>query len=347
MWRVVQAVLALVLCAGNVHAEDGANPAKEYNRAAIEAFKAGDFEAALENFEHAFELNPDAKIRLNLGVTNENLNRLDEARGHYDAFLRENPKSDKASVVKSKMKGVERKMQEWGKVVVSVEPVPDAVELAGRRHTNFPVRVWLKPGKYPFRAVKAGFDPASQDVEVKPGVRFEVKVALKAAAPVAAASPSAAAVTAKPAETAPAEVKPAATAAPAAATTSPDPAVTTATATPDTAAPQAGPAAVDTPPRGGSSPVVMALRGVGGVGLGLAALTLLSGMMMAGVSGGTYAYLAAPASVIPGAWIGGENATPVYGVIVYGALSMAGLALVLLPLLAVAGVGSLAASFFL
>lgn len=341
---------ALVLSAASAHAQSQqGNTAKEYNRVAIDAFKAGDYETALENFTHAFELNPDPKLRLNLAVTNENLNRLDEARDQYDAFLRENPRSDKAATVKDKLTAIEKKMHDWGKVLVSVEPNPDAIELGGRRYTTFPVRAWLAPGKHPMKVVKNGFDTHAQDVEVKPGVRFEVRVTLRPAGstppPVttAAANPatnSAASSTAnnttsttpgaqQPAGQAPATAKPAET-------TPETPATTTSTA-----------AGAESGGGGGGNPVALALRGIGGAGLGLAVFSLLGGAMLAALSGGTLFYWAAPASVIPVAPVGGESARPLYAGIIYGAGGFAAVSLVLLPVLAVAGVGALAASFFL
>jgi hypothetical protein len=154
--------------------------AKDYNRKAITAFKAGQLEEALENFERAFELLPDAKVRLNLGVANEQLRRLDEARGHYEAFLRENPKSDKAPAVRQKLAAVENKMKAWGKVIIRFDPTPEEVDLLGMRFTTFPMKVWGAPGTYPLLARKEGYERLVKDVEFISGDRTEVSLALTA-----------------------------------------------------------------------------------------------------------------------------------------------------------------------
>ncbi|MBI5495530.1 MAG: tetratricopeptide repeat protein [Deltaproteobacteria bacterium] len=157
---------------------DATEAAREHNRAAIESFKAGDYEQALESFERAFELLPDAKVRLNLGVVNENLDRLDEAKGHYEAFLREYPRGEKAPVVREKLAGVEKRMRQWGKLVVQVSPPPDRVRVDQREFRTTPVTVWLPPGRHRVVAEKDGAGSAEQAVEVHAGALGELRLEL-------------------------------------------------------------------------------------------------------------------------------------------------------------------------
>ncbi|MEW5855728.1 MAG: PEGA domain-containing protein, partial [Myxococcota bacterium] len=170
-WLVVVGALLL---AAPVHAQpaDAASTAREHNRKAIEAFTQGDYELALQEFTHAFELEPDAKIRLNLALTCDNLHLLDEARSHYDAFLREYPEHEKSTSVRRKLKELEGRMAIWGKILVVVDPAPDRAELDGKPLRRVPGSVWVPAGTYVLKTERSGFQPVSRTVEVLPGARM-------------------------------------------------------------------------------------------------------------------------------------------------------------------------------
>jgi hypothetical protein len=171
-------------------AEDGSQVAREYNRQAVEAFKAGDYETALHNFELAFQLLPDARVRLNLGMTNENLGRLDEARLHYQAYLRENPRGDKSAAVKDLLTGVHDRMRRWGKVVVVVQPGPARVTVGGLPAGGTPAARWVEPGRHAVVVRQEGYQEVTHDVVVTPGLRMEVKVNLVAESPSSPPAPA-------------------------------------------------------------------------------------------------------------------------------------------------------------
>lgn len=178
------AVLCLALGAFHPIAAAAAEPtgekttAGEYNRKAIEAFKKGDFEVAQENFDRALALNPDPKIRLNLAVTQENLHRFDEAKMHYEAYLLVEM-GDKAQDVKRKLRALEQKMRQWGKVVLSVEPAPDLLELSGRKVTARPAKVWLEAGEHGLIIEKNGYRRVQRLVSVAPGQRLDLQIRLE------------------------------------------------------------------------------------------------------------------------------------------------------------------------
>ncbi len=304
---VVMTALALMGAGGATDA------ARDYNRVAIEAFKAGDYEKALENFERAFELLPDPKVRLNLGVTNENLNRLDEARDHYETFLRENPKSDKAPVVKDKLGNVEKKMKQWGKVLIQVSPAPDVVKVDMRAFRGVPVKVWMEPGRHKLVVQKEGMVPHQQELVVEPGVRFEVKVDLVAVPqpekPVATADPP----PQKDPDPATADPKPETNTAP----------------TSETAAPAEGK---------GTSVLGWVLRAAGGGSAGVAALALLAGVL----GGVTTGVLYGVRLTVPGT----DAYTTVMAAGVVGGVVVLAAGLLLGLVLGGVGVAVLVASFF-
>ncbi|MBI5497895.1 MAG: PEGA domain-containing protein [Deltaproteobacteria bacterium] len=153
--------------------------ARQYNKEAIAAYRVHDYEAALVAFERAWELFPDPKVRLNMALANENLNRFDDAQLHYEAFLRQYPLHEKAPQVRRKLKELASNMRKWGKVVVTVTPEPDSVELAGRRFRRWPVKAWLEPGGYPLKVEKQGYHVHQETVVVDKGQRGEVRVSLE------------------------------------------------------------------------------------------------------------------------------------------------------------------------
>jgi hypothetical protein len=334
----VGAVLGVMVLTSSAGAATSKDAAREYNEKAKAAFDAGDFETAADQFTRALELFPEPRIRLNLGVAMENLGRLDDARDHYEAFLRAFPRGPKSDAVRDKMRTLDRLMKERGKVIITVDPPPDEVTVAGVTFRRLrPVKVWLAPGKHQVTARREGYAPLEREVTVESGAAAEVVLQLRpkdaAASPGAVVDGNPPAGDPRPGTTPQAATSPTAVAAPAA--EPPPAAAPVGEATPpprDQASQQAQPAT------GGSGVLRWVLGGGGGVMVGAAALALV----------GVAAALATAGTVV-GAWqlvVGMDRYRMPLNVGLWVALGAAGVAAVLVPLLLLGGAGLGAGAVF-
>ena len=74
-------------------------------------------------------------------------------------------------------------MKQMGKLVIQAAPAPDVLTLDGKSYAAVPVKVWLTPGSQQLHVEKTGHAPQSQTVEVKAGVRAEVRVRVRHSGP--------------------------------------------------------------------------------------------------------------------------------------------------------------------
>jgi hypothetical protein len=160
-------------------AEEEEALAREHNNRAIAAFRAGDLHAALQEFQHAHALSPDPRIRLNLALTHDGLGHLDDAKRELELFLVEEPRDKKARAVRRRIRELDTKMTEMGKVLVVMEPAPDRARLGPHALPRLPASVWLEPGTHVLTAEKAGYAPVRQEVEVKAGRRTKSQVTME------------------------------------------------------------------------------------------------------------------------------------------------------------------------
>lgn len=181
-WRVVGLMLgALLAAAPAARSDDVEATARELNRAGLEAYGRGEHEAALRNFEKAYALKPDGKVRLNMALACENLMRLDDAAAHYEAFVAAEPTHAKAAQARKQLADLKGRMKQWGKLVILVSPAADAVSVGGRTFTGDSVSVWVPPGQYALTVDKAGHVRHASVVRVEGGARIPIRVELQPA----------------------------------------------------------------------------------------------------------------------------------------------------------------------
>lgn len=181
--------LACLLAAAGADDDPTTQQARTYNAAARRSFAAGDYVSALRDFERAYQLKPDPRLRLNLAVTLETMARLDEASEQYELFLREMPENDKADAVRDSVAQLQKRMTTWGKLIIEVTPSPALVTVGGLAFTAPAVR-WFPAGTLKLTAQKDGYRATAQEVDLQPAQRQVVQLVLEpleAAAPVAAA----------------------------------------------------------------------------------------------------------------------------------------------------------------
>ncbi|MEW5852052.1 MAG: tetratricopeptide repeat protein, partial [Myxococcota bacterium] len=190
--RSLGVVVAVVCLAHAAWAQEpsGEERAREQHRAAVQAFNAGDYEGAAAAFSEAYKIHPDPKIRLNLAIAYDKLANLDGAMVELEAFISERPDHPKVPAARARLGELGTLMSKQGKLVIHASPTPDKATIGGRTFKQFPVNVWLDPGRYTLTVEKAGIQPFSRELEIKRGERLEAQLTLDASNAVAASSSS-------------------------------------------------------------------------------------------------------------------------------------------------------------
>ncbi len=103
-------VFALVVVATAVSAQAEAQStdandalARERHQAAVVAFDAGSYEAALDLFRGAYELSPRPQLLYNIGTTADRLRRNVEAVEAFEAYLEQAPDASNAESVRRRI----------------------------------------------------------------------------------------------------------------------------------------------------------------------------------------------------------------------------------------------------
>jgi hypothetical protein len=146
--------------------------------------KDGDFRSALVEFEEAYRIAPNFKVRFNIGQTCEELQDFAGAMAAFRAYLAEGgsavPKA-RRSVVEDELKQLEGHVARLE--VESVEPDVELVAEGDRKlnlgKTPLADVVLLNSGTWEVTARKEGFEPQVTEVTVAGGDRKKVVVALK------------------------------------------------------------------------------------------------------------------------------------------------------------------------
>jgi tetratricopeptide (TPR) repeat protein len=77
--------------------------ARERYQAAVVAFDAGSYEAALDLFRGAYELSPRPQLLYNIGTTADRLRRNVEAVEAFEAYLEQAPNASNAESVRRRI----------------------------------------------------------------------------------------------------------------------------------------------------------------------------------------------------------------------------------------------------
>jgi hypothetical protein len=152
------------------NAEDSKEEAKKYFNRGVVLFKAGDAEGALENFLTSYEMRPNWKLKLNIGLCLYKLGRYAEAGNALETFLLKEGDSFPENVVEQVMDLLDDIKAKTGIIQIKVDEAGANVELDGKSLGESPIAVgiYVKPGEYKVR------------VEAKDGRQWSGKVKIGA-----------------------------------------------------------------------------------------------------------------------------------------------------------------------
>lgn len=147
------------------------------------AFARNDVATAAERYRAAWELAPEARIALNLGIALAELGRTAAAAEAFAIYLAD-PVSDPA-----KRRVLEQRLALWrpelGEIVLEITPASAVIEIDGARPLrNAPgARVPVTPGKHLVTARAAGYAPGELWLEVAQRDGAIARLALVATGP--------------------------------------------------------------------------------------------------------------------------------------------------------------------
>jgi hypothetical protein len=142
----------------------------------VTLYEAGDFPAALAEFEAAYKLTSRWQVLFNIGVTQKKLFRYDDALRTLGKYLSEGG----AQVIEERRKDVERELSEIralvAEVAVIVEGGTAEVEVDGRAvgQSPLPGPVFLGSGQHVIRARREGHETAERILDVVSGAHVEI-----------------------------------------------------------------------------------------------------------------------------------------------------------------------------
>jgi hypothetical protein len=164
---------------------------------AVDAFEAGDFERAHDQFHKAFALRPNARVRRGLGIAALRLARYSEAKQQLSAAL-----TDTNQALNAKQRDEVSRLLAWigtnlGTVHVYVTPRVDQILVDGRPVEG--TELVLTPGIHRVRASAAGYAAQERTVDLAAAQEDTLTLTLAsdlpsparvaAAAPVVASTP--------------------------------------------------------------------------------------------------------------------------------------------------------------
>ncbi|MBI4510122.1 MAG: PEGA domain-containing protein [Deltaproteobacteria bacterium] len=145
----------------------------------VKLFEAGDFSAALAEFEAIYRLTGRYEVLYNVGVTQKKLFRYGDAVRTLERYLADGG----ARIPPARRSEVESELAEVralvAEVIVKVPGPPAQVEVDGRDVGTTPLAhpILVGPGKHALKASRAGEVPAEKMIDVVSGARVEVELA--------------------------------------------------------------------------------------------------------------------------------------------------------------------------
>ena len=146
-----------------------------------EHFNMGRYAEALESFQRAYALRANPVVQRPLAECHERLDHIAEAIAGFEAYLAGVPNAPDRAAVEARLTALR---QRPGRVAVSSTPPGALIVVDGNATTDrTPAEVSVAPGTHRITLRAESFDATEQTVEVSPGARAEVTVALAARSP--------------------------------------------------------------------------------------------------------------------------------------------------------------------
>ena len=149
---------------------DAQSPQARYEarmRAGKDDYRAGDFEAAIEDFKAAFDIRETPAPLYNIAKSYENMGRWEEAREYFQQYLQLDPNASDRPNVEALIKRMDRNIADrFRELVISSNPpgaeiyIDDPSSgLQGQTNT----RLKLKPGPHTLYLNLNGYEPVKRD----------------------------------------------------------------------------------------------------------------------------------------------------------------------------------------
>ena len=172
-------LLMALLLTNPAHADDRAAARVHFERA-LELVDEGAFDAAVVEFERAYELSPHPTVLYNLGQAFVGLGDPVAAVDTLTRYLAEAGDSVPAARRAAVREEIEKQRARIGSLTLDVVPAGATASLDGRDVGQTPLTVPLRVGigRHRLRISKSGFVPDEQVVSVSSGREVHVQVAL-------------------------------------------------------------------------------------------------------------------------------------------------------------------------
>lgn len=154
--------------------------AREHFTTGVERYEAGDYQAALEQFQEAYRIAPHPSVRVNMANCYEQLNRPLEALHHYEGFLREteNPTPQQRREVRA---SIRRLRGQLGELRLNIAPDGALVTIDGAETRRAPVLegIMLESGVHRIEVRMDGFETHHEELQIEGGETTRVSVRLE------------------------------------------------------------------------------------------------------------------------------------------------------------------------
>jgi tetratricopeptide (TPR) repeat protein len=170
----------------HVTGDDSVKKARDLFAQGVKLYSSGRFERALEAFQQAYDLRPNAIVRVNIANCHERMGRPVEAISNFERFLAETDgQSRQQQAVESAIKRLRGKLSE-----LTIQVVPDgaSVQIDSIQRKRAPIvePIALSAGKHVIEVTHSDYPPERREIELQSGRPMEISIILRRQKPTAA-----------------------------------------------------------------------------------------------------------------------------------------------------------------
>lgn len=163
---------------------DGLSPSERetmvtFIKAGRDAFEEGRYDKALRAFDEAYFIHPLTELLYRIAQCHERLGHASKAAEFYKEYLTyaEDADEDKTAQIEDKILELEQLKET--ELTIRTEPANARVSINGQFEGRAPQTATLAETRVELLIEADGFMPTTQNVELEPGVRKEVFIALR------------------------------------------------------------------------------------------------------------------------------------------------------------------------
>ncbi|MGE0323138.1 MAG: PEGA domain-containing protein [Polyangiaceae bacterium] len=180
--RQLKTALLSIIMLSSSSALAGPEEAKAHFERGAEAYKEARYEEAIDGFSKAYAEDPKPILLYNIAQAYERLGDVSNALRAYRDFLREGPSDDDRTVIETRIRNLEKRLQARGLQQLSVfaEPVGAEVFVDGKSVGKAPWTGELTPGRHRIRVAQDGYTSYERELLLGPDRAQDMDVTLKA-----------------------------------------------------------------------------------------------------------------------------------------------------------------------